>query len=224
MPRKALDGRAQLSQRDRPGLGGLAHDGGDPVREGRREPGDRADRAGAEPVVDQRLGADEDVEALDQVRREPLERGIGDLQPGEVGRALAELVQHRQRDGVAARPLELVDVERRRRARCSRGGEVLEQGTLVELEVRRPDHGDRVHACPRGMRGELDRVGGRLRAAVGRDLQPPGGRGDERLDDSPPLVGPEEQPFSGGPEREQAVETRARRGSRRTGRSRPRPA
>ena len=76
------------------------------------EPGDGTDRAGSDPVEDQRLRPDEDVEPLDEVRRELVEGRVGDLEAREVRHALAQLEQHRQRDRVAARALELVDVER----------------------------------------------------------------------------------------------------------------
>ena len=46
----------------------LSHDGRDLVRERGREAGDRADGARGDTVEDERLGADEDVEALEQIR------------------------------------------------------------------------------------------------------------------------------------------------------------
>ena len=74
-------------------------------------------------------------------------------------------------DRVAARDRELVDVERERRAGAGGGGEVLELRSLVEREVRRRDHRDRVGAGLGGVGGECDRVGGRLRAGVDGDLE-----------------------------------------------------
>ena len=59
---------------------------------------------------------------------------------------------------------------------------MLEQRTLVELEVRRRDHRDGVGARLRCVRRERDRVGGRLCAAVSGDLQSPGRGRDEGLD------------------------------------------
>ena len=206
VPREALDRGAQLAERDRSGRRRLAHDRRDPVRERRREPGDGAGRARRDAVEDQRLRADEDVEPFEQVGREAVERRVGDLQAGEVRRPLAQLGDDRERDGVAARALELVDVERQRRARGGGRDEVLEQRALVELEVRRPDHGDRVGARLRGVRRERDGVRGRLRAAVRGYLQPARRGRDEGLEHAPPLVDAEEDPLAGRPEREQAVE------------------
>src|SRR5207237_1170429 len=69
-----------------------------------------------ERVVDQRLRSDEDVETLDEIRLDALERRVGDLEPSEVGRVLADNLQDLGRDRVAAHTLELVEVERLRRA------------------------------------------------------------------------------------------------------------
>ena len=93
----------------------------------RREPRDRARRAGGEPLADQRLGADQDVEPLQQVRLHLLERRVAHLHPGDVVDRLAQPLDHRDGDRVARRLLELVDVERQRRARTGGGDEVGEQ-------------------------------------------------------------------------------------------------
>ena len=70
----------------------------------------------ASPSTISASGADEDVEPFEQVRREPLERRVGDLQPGEVRRPLAQLVQHRR----AARRSRSRARTRRRRTAAAR--------------------------------------------------------------------------------------------------------
>ncbi len=110
------------------------------------------------------------------------------------------------RDCVAARDRELVDVERERRAGAGRGGEVLEQRRVVELEVRRRDHRDRVGAGRGRVLGERDRVGGRLRAAVDGDLEPVPRGLDVELGDAPALGEREQDPLAVRPQREQPVE------------------
>ena len=121
-------------------------------------------------------GADEDVEPVEEIRLDALPRRVGDLHPGEVVAPLAQPLEHLERHGVAAARGELVDVERQRRARGRGRLEVDVQLLGVEREVRRRDHGDRVGADLGGVLGELDGVGGRLRAAVHGDLEPSGGR------------------------------------------------
>ena len=83
---------------------------------------------------------------------------------------------------------------------------MLEQRALVEREVRRPDHRDRVGARLGGVRREGDGVRGRLGAAVGGYLQASRGGRDEGLEHPPPLVDAEEDPLAGRPQGEQAVE------------------
>ena len=67
--------------------------------------------------MDQRLGADEDVEPVEEVARERLPRAVRDLHPGDVGGLLAQPREHRPVERVPARRGELVDVERQWRAR-----------------------------------------------------------------------------------------------------------
>ena len=206
MPREPLDRRAELAETNRAVGRGRPHDLGDLARERGRQPRDGTDGARRQAVEDQGLRPDEDVEALEQVRREAVERRVGHLQAGEIRGPLAQLVQHRQRHGVPARALELVDVEGRRRARCRRRGEVLHERALVQLEVRRPDHGDRVRPGLGRVRRERHRVGRRLRAAMDGDLEPAGGGTQEELERAPPLVGREEDPLAGRAEREDPVQ------------------
>src|SRR4029079_11292342 len=139
MPWEALDRGTQLAEFDRAGIDRLLHNGRDSVRVRRSKPRDGTDRAGADPVVDERLRPDEDVEPLAELRRELVERGVRDLEPRQVRRALTQLEQHRHRHRVTTRALELVDVEGH--GRTGRRGrlEVIQERTLVELEVRRPD-------------------------------------------------------------------------------------
>jgi hypothetical protein len=149
---------------------------------------------------------DEDVQTLDQVRLELLPGPIGDLHAGEVGRPVAEPLDHGRRHGVPAGDRELVDVEGQRRARRRGGHEVPELGRLVEREVRRRDHSDRVGADLGRVSGENDRVGRRLRAGVDRDLQPPRRRLDEQLGCALALGDREQDPLAVRPQRKQPVE------------------
>ena len=94
---------------------------GDDPRVRRREAAHRTDRAALHPPQHQRFEADEDVQAVQaQVGLDRLERGIRHLHPSQVGRPLADAVDHVDRDRVAAAPDELVDVERQRLARARR--------------------------------------------------------------------------------------------------------
>ena len=79
----------------------------------------------------------------------------------------------------------------------------------VELEVRRPDHGDSVGARFRGMGGEGDRVGGRLRAAVGGHQGTTPDRLEPELEPAPALVDREEDGLAVRAEREHAVDAGA---------------
>ena len=108
--------------------------------------------------------------------------------PARFGARSRSSVEHRQRHRVAARALELVDVERERSAGGRGGREVLEQRPLVEREVRRPDHRDRVDAGLGCVRRERDRVRRRLGAAVCGDLQPSRRGLEEELDHPSPLA------------------------------------
>ena len=85
------------------------------------------DRAAGDALRNERLGPDEDVEPLDQVRLELLPRRVGDLEAGEVRRLVAQSCDHLERDRVTASRSELVDVERQRCARCRCRSEVLEE-------------------------------------------------------------------------------------------------
>ena len=93
----------------------------------RRKAGDRAGRTALHPGADERLGADEDVESVEQVGLDRFERLVRDLEPGEVGGALAQPLEHRHRHRVTAARLELVDIERRRLGRAGGRGQVREQ-------------------------------------------------------------------------------------------------
>ena len=86
------------------------------------------------------------------------------------------------------------------------GGEMREDAVVVERKVWRRDDGDGVGARLRRMRGERDRVGGRLRAGVDRDLELSARRLDEELRNALPLRDREEEAFPGRSEREQPVE------------------
>ncbi len=77
----------------------------------------------------------------------------------------------------------------------------------VEGEVRRRDHGHRVGAGLGRVLGELDGVGGRLRAAVDGDLEPPGGRREEELGGALPLGDVEEDALARRAEGEDPVDS-----------------
>jgi hypothetical protein len=160
-----------------------------------------------EPAQDERLRADEDVEAVEEVRLQLLPRLVRDLQAAQVGRGFPQPLDQRDRDGVARSRLELVDVERERRARRRRGLEVAPERALVEREVRRRDHGNGRGAGLGRMRRERGRVGGRLGAAVGGDGQPAwSSRGEEELGHPPPLLAREQDPLSRRPAGEDPVD------------------
>src|SRR4029078_695328 len=101
------------------------------------------DRAALDPAMDQRLGTHEDVEPEPEIGLERLPGGIADLEPDKVGSALAETPEHVEGSRVSTAAGELVDVERKRRARSSGGREVRELSGFVELEVRRAGHCNR---------------------------------------------------------------------------------
>ena len=216
--REAVDLGAQAARVDV-----LAADGGgDDLGEGGGERGHRAGRADLERPADERLVADEDVEALDQVALELLPRAVGDLHPGEVRGALAQPLDDGGRDCVAARDRELVDVERERRAGGGSGGEVLELRALVErrstaARSRRPRRrrprrrGRRARRCRRSTaRRRGRRPAGARRTPRGRARPRASARGSR----------------AGFPRRSSRARAarrgRRRAGSRRPGRSRPR--
>ena len=76
----------------------------------------------------------------------------------------------------------------------------------VELEVRRPDHGDGVGARLGGVRGERDRVGRRLGAAVRGDERAARDRLEPELEPAPALVRGEQDRLAVRAEGEHAVE------------------
>ena len=73
----------------------------------------------------------------------------------------------------------------------------------IELEVGRADHGDSRDAGLGRVRREVERVDGRLRAAVRDDRQRPC---EEELEHALPLGDGEQDPLAGRPEREDPVE------------------
>ena len=144
--------------------------------------------------------------AFDQVGLDAVERRVGDLEAGEVGDLVAESLHDRQGDGVTAARGDLVQEERRRRARGRDGREVARELLLVERVVRRGDGGDRIHSGAGRVLGEGDAVGGRLRAAVDDDGKPPRARLDEEVCGAPSFLERQEQALAGRPQREDAVE------------------
>ena len=206
MARKALDDRAQLAEPRGTVDGRRVDDVRHLTREGGRESRHSSRGTRLQAGEDQRFRPDKDVEAFDQVRREAVEGRVGDFQACKVRCTPAQLVQDRERDGIPTGALELIDVERQRCAGRGRGGEMLDQGALVELEVRRADHRDRVRAGLGRVGGEHDGVGRRLRAAVHRDLESSRRGSHVELERAPALLDREEDPLARRPEREDAVE------------------
>jgi methylglutaconyl-CoA hydratase len=206
LPREPLEPGPEGSEARCSVLARRAHDRRDLAGEGRSERGDGTGRAGSHPAVDERLGADEDREAVEQVRRERLPRRVGDLQAGEVRLAVAKPSEHVQRDGVAARACELVDVEGRGRACLCRGAEVRQLRRLVEGVIRWRDHSHGVYSRLGRMRRKCGRVGRCLRPTVRSHEQATGCRLEEALE-APLSFGDREQDsLTVRPEREQAVE------------------
>src|SRR5438874_6323217 len=107
MAREALERLAQRRELVAP----LAHGARDVLGERARKRGHRPDGTGLDSTADERLRADEHLEALVQERLERLVRGVRHLHADEVRRLLPQAGEHRRRDGVAARARELVYVE-----------------------------------------------------------------------------------------------------------------
>src|ERR1700682_2612241 len=166
LKRKALYLVANLAQSMRSGFGGPAHNLGHRFRKRRREPRYRAHGAHGKSAVDQGLRPDEDLEPIDQIWLEPLPWGIRHLQPDEVRQAGPQLLDDCGLYCVTATCGELVNKKGQRRAGPPGGGEVFDERIVVEREVGRRDHRHRVCADLGRVRGELDRGGSCLRAAV----------------------------------------------------------
>src|SRR5206468_10812601 len=95
--------------------------GGDHLAGARgRHPGDHPHRTAGQAASNPGLRSDEDVEPLEEIRLEPLPRAVGDLETGEVRRAIAKALQDDNRHRVPDARSELVDVERKRFARLRR--------------------------------------------------------------------------------------------------------
>ena len=121
MARETLHGRANLPQLPRARRRGLAHDTGDFFREGGGEARDGPGGSGREAVREQRFRADERRRGLRRGRAGP-SRTASPRPSGRRDRSgLAEALHDFERDRVTARRLELVEIERRRSARCGGG-------------------------------------------------------------------------------------------------------
>ena len=118
---------------------------------------------------------------------------------------LAQPLDHRDRDHVAAALRVLVQVERKRRTRGGRRGEVLEQLVLGEREVGRRD--DRDTVCPGrgGVLRERTRLRCRLRPAMDDHPQRPAGR-DRQLRGTAPLVLRQQDALARRAQRQHALE------------------
>ena len=206
MERKLLDRDAKRGEPPARARGPGVNRLGDQLRKGGREPGDGAPRASLQARMDEWLRADENVESLDEVRLEALPGRVGHLNAGEIGRALPQAFDNIDRYGVAAHLRELVEVEGRGSAGLGGPLEMLEQSVRVELEVRGRDYRDGIRARCSGVLSESHRVGGGLGPAVNRDRELPAAGFEEEVADAPPLLEPEQNPLTGRPHGENAVE------------------
>ena len=189
---------------------GVADERGDHLRERGGETGDGSGRACGEPLRDERLGADEDIEPLEEKRLDPVERLVRHLHPGEVRRALAQALDDLDGERVPDPGVELVEVEGHRRT-CARDClEVGDERIGVELEVRRRDDGDPVDSERGRVLGERDGIARRLRPAMDDEREAPGALRGEALGGAAALVEREEEPFARRSEREDAVEAAVR--------------
>ena len=203
---EALEPGADRPERNGALLRWLSYDRGDSlgVHPGKRR--DCADGARRQATRDQELRADEHVEAVEEIGLKGVERRIRDLEPGEVRGVVAEPAQHLEIERIARGRGELVDVERERLAGSGRGNEMSALRLGIELEVRGPDHRDRVGACFGSMRSQLDGLGGRLGTAMGGDEKPVVRGGAEELEAALALGDIEQHRLSVRPEREHPVE------------------
>ena len=83
---------------------------------------------------------------------------------------------------------------------------MLELRRVVEREIGRRDHRDRVGADLGGVGGQRDGVSGRLGAGVDGDLEATGGGLEEELGRALPFSDREQDPLAVRAEREQAVQ------------------
>ena len=171
-----------------------------------RELGHGSGGTALEPLQDERLGADEDVEPLDQERLDLLERLVRDFQADEVRRALLHSLDRAERDRVAATGAKSVEVERQRPARFGSGDEVPYERVLVEGVIGRPDHGDCIRALHGCVGRERNRLGRRLRSAVDGDVETVTGRFDEQARGPLTLLRRKEDSLARGTQSEHAVE------------------
>src|SRR5439155_16838940 len=110
----------------------LAHEAGDELRERRRQARDCPGGSVLEASKKERLGTDEHVEPLDQIRLDLLEGLIRDLEAGQVRCELAQALDDRKRDRISGACTKLVEVEGQRAARLGGGGEMPNQRLFVE--------------------------------------------------------------------------------------------
>ena len=188
-PGERLDVRAELGELRRALLARVADDGGDLGRERGGERGDRADGARLATPVDQRLRADEDVEAVEHV---PLERvhGVSETfipttfsassrrrASGAGSNAYPAVWRTRRRRTAAGRR-----PPRRRAGACAaRSGSSLKYGGPITATASAPVSA----ACA----AKRDRVRRHLRAAVRGDEHPARDRLDPELEASAALLG-----------------------------------
>ncbi len=207
MAGEALDRDPQLSEPRGAVHGRTPDDRGHLLGVGGSQSGDSPRRTSRQAVGEQGFRAHKYIEALEQVRLHLLEGGVRDLQAGQVRHLLAEARDYLERDRIAARRLELVEIEGGGRAGGGRTPEVLEERLGIEPEVGRPDHGDSVGPGSRGVLRERDRVRGRLSSAMNGDPQATPGRREEELGHTLSLLDGEQDPLPGRPEGQDAVET-----------------
>lgn len=176
------------------------------VREGGSEPRDRSGGALLQRLGNERLRADKDVEAFDQVRLDAVKRRIRDLQPPKVRQLITKRVHNVDGDRVADPSLELVEVERDGSACAGSGPEVRSELGRREGEVRWADGRNSRDTELGGVLAERDRLARRLRPAMHDDVEASGGCLDEELRRAFPLVEREEEALASRPEHEDSVQ------------------
>jgi hypothetical protein len=137
--------------------------------------------------MDQGLGPNKDLEALDQIRLKPLPWSIRHLQPDQVWQARPQLLDHGGLHCVTAARGELVQKKGQRRAGATSGREVFDERSVVQREVGRRDHRHRVRADLGRMRGKRHCGCGCLRAAVNYHDLPPTTASHKRFGRGPAL-------------------------------------
>jgi sarcosine oxidase subunit beta len=167
--REALHARAHASRRGGVVSRPRTHRTNGQLGQSCGQTGHRPSRATRQSPVDELLGSNENFETWNQVWLDAFERGVRDLEAGEVRGHVVEPLHDRERDCVSAPCRELVDVERNRLG-CLRGDhKVLLDRPLIQREVGRSNHRDSCRAMACGMFGQGGCLTGGLGTAVHYD-------------------------------------------------------